>query len=95
MAEWWAHRRPHPSGHQLHFDTDEARLRSGQGLHTPIVSTVTYLSRRRDVGGPTVVFDHPAARPGKAGLAEEAVAVDPRCGGRKRREKEDAGGWKA
>lgn len=22
FAEWWAHCRPHPSGHQLHFDSD-------------------------------------------------------------------------
>lgn len=26
-AEWWAHTRPHASGHALHFDTDEQGLR--------------------------------------------------------------------
>ncbi len=26
-AEWWAHTRPHASGHALHFDTDEEGLR--------------------------------------------------------------------
>ena len=22
-AEWWAHSRPHASGHQMHFDSDD------------------------------------------------------------------------
>jgi hypothetical protein len=37
VAEWWLHSRPHTSGHQLHFDTDEQRLRRGQGVHCPQV----------------------------------------------------------
>jgi hypothetical protein len=40
-VEWWAHRRPHCRGHQLHFDSDD----EGQGgIRNPIVSSVTFLS---------------------------------------------------
>jgi hypothetical protein len=91
VAEWWAHIRPHSSGHQLHFDTDEQYLHMGQGIRTPSVSTVCYLGPDQRVGGPTVVFDHKAGGgpsggkgkdkgegKGEAGLAREAVLVDPR-----------------
>uniref|UniRef100_A0A7S4AUS3 Uncharacterized protein n=1 Tax=Pseudo-nitzschia australis TaxID=44445 RepID=A0A7S4AUS3_9STRA len=63
-VELWAHNRPHASGHQLHFDSDdEGRTRSGddensreQGLPKhPIVSTVLNLSSHSKVGGPTLV----------------------------------------
>lgn len=34
FVEWWAHRRPHSSGHQMHFDSDnEGR----GGVRNPIV----------------------------------------------------------
>ena len=50
--EWWAHNRPHPSGHQLHFDSDN----EGQdGVRNPIVTSVCYLSQ--GVGGPTLITD--------------------------------------
>lgn len=40
-AEWWAHCRCHPSGHQFHFDSDD----EGQGgIRNPIISTVVYLT---------------------------------------------------
>lgn len=26
FAEWWAHCRPHGSGHQMHFDSDNEGL---------------------------------------------------------------------
>ncbi|GAB5361570.1 hypothetical protein AAMO2058_000724200 [Amorphochlora amoebiformis] len=52
FAEWWAHRRPHSTGHQLHYDSED----EGKGeVRHPIVSTVLYLSE--GVGGPTMVTD--------------------------------------
>jgi len=49
-AEWWAHCRPHASGHQLHFDSED----EGRGtVRHPIVSTVLYLTE--GIGGPTLV----------------------------------------
>jgi hypothetical protein len=49
-VEFWAHKRPHCSGHQLHFDSDNEGL--GGATH-PLCSTVLYLTS--DVGGPTLV----------------------------------------
>ncbi|CAN0503865.1 unnamed protein product, partial [Ectocarpus sp. 12 AP-2014] len=34
FVEWWAHRRPHSSGHQMHFDSDNEGL---GGVRNPIV----------------------------------------------------------
>lgn len=51
-AEWWAHCRPHASGHQLHFDSDNEGM---DGIRNPIVSTVVYITG--DIGGPTFVTD--------------------------------------
>ena len=45
FAEWWVHTRPHNSGHQLHFDSDDEGVKrgvSGQPLH-PHCSTVLCL----------------------------------------------------
>ena len=41
-VELWAHNRPHASGHQLHFDSDD----EGRGgvIKNPIVSTILYLN---------------------------------------------------
>ena len=36
-AEWWAHCRPHPSGHQLHFDSDDE---GHGGVRNPIATSV-------------------------------------------------------
>ncbi len=30
QAEWWVHSRPHSSGHQFHFDSDETALYGGE-----------------------------------------------------------------
>eukprot|EP00668_Euglena_longa_P046356 GGOE01062041.1.p1 GENE.GGOE01062041.1~~GGOE01062041.1.p1 ORF type:complete len:442 (+),score=71.21 GGOE01062041.1:54-1379(+) len=50
-VEWWAHCRPHPCGHQLHFDSaDEGR----GSVRNPIVSSALYLSEGH-IGGPTLV----------------------------------------
>ena len=38
----------HTSNHQLHYDTDEQRLRRGAGVHCPAVSTVLYLDAGTD-----------------------------------------------
>jgi hypothetical protein len=53
-VEWWAHSRPHGSGHQLHFDSDAegAPDASGEPRH-PLASCVLYLSDA--IGGPTLV----------------------------------------
>ena len=41
FVEWWAHRRPHSSGHQMHFDSDnEGR----GGVRNPIVRYVNGLA---------------------------------------------------
>eukprot|EP00596_Hydrurales_sp_CCMP1899_P010163 CAMPEP_0119037214 /NCGR_PEP_ID=MMETSP1177-20130426/5419_1 /TAXON_ID=2985 /ORGANISM="Ochromonas sp, Strain CCMP1899" /LENGTH=607 /DNA_ID=CAMNT_0006998151 /DNA_START=90 /DNA_END=1910 /DNA_ORIENTATION=+ len=55
-AEWWVHTRPHSSGHQLHFDSDDEGLtrEGGKPVH-PICSTVLYLDE--GVGGPTIITD--------------------------------------
>lgn len=53
FAEWWAHCRPHASGHQMHYDSEN----EGQGrVRHPIVSCVLYVTGR-GVGGPTLVTD--------------------------------------
>uniref|UniRef100_A0A7S4WHY5 Uncharacterized protein n=1 Tax=Ditylum brightwellii TaxID=49249 RepID=A0A7S4WHY5_9STRA len=52
-AEWWSHCRPHCSGHQLHFDSDDE---GRGGVRNPVASTVTYLScDDTSVGGETLV----------------------------------------
>jgi hypothetical protein len=53
--EWWAHCRPHCSGHTLHFDSDDADARRGV-LTCPLLSAALYLSDE-SVGGPTLVTD--------------------------------------
>ena len=52
-VEMWAHNRPHPSGHQFHFDSDN----EGRGgiIRNPIVSTVLYITAENGCGGPSIV----------------------------------------
>jgi hypothetical protein len=71
FAEWWAHLRPHSSGHALHFDytVDPA---TQQPRH-PVVSTVTYLSAQ-PCGGPTLVTDQTMPEASAAPAAEAASA---------------------
>ncbi len=57
-AEWWAHCRPHSSGHQLHFDSDaEGKPDASGAPRHPVASCVIYLSSgaAERVGGPTLV----------------------------------------
>ncbi len=56
-AEWWAHCRPHHTGHQLHFDSHNEG-EGAQGPKHPLVSSVLYLSG--GAGGPTLVTDQHA-----------------------------------
>lgn len=49
-AEWWCHCRPHASGHQLHFDSDDE---GRGGVRNPVASCV--LSLTEGVGGETLV----------------------------------------
>lgn len=58
VAEWWVHTRPHSSGHQLHFDSDETRTQSTGDAAHPLVSLVLYVGENADmVGGPTLITD--------------------------------------
>ena len=51
-CEWWAHCRPHSSGHQLHFDADDE---GRGGVRNPVCSTVVNLSADVGMGGETLV----------------------------------------
>jgi len=60
-CEWWVHTRAEGRsiGHQMHFDTEEGSLASGQLLH-PVVSSVSYLRTSADHlfgSDPTVVLN--------------------------------------
>lgn len=55
-VEMWAHNRPHASGHQLHFDSDDEGRSRQQGFpNHPICSSVLNVSSHARVGGPTLV----------------------------------------
>ena len=63
-AEWWAHSRPHASGHQMHFDSDDegiplnpagSRGGSSRFIRHPICSAVVFVTG--GIGGPTLVTD--------------------------------------
>lgn len=64
--------RPHSSGHQLHFDSDETAIESGKPPMHPIVSSVLYLSG--STGGPTLVTNQLL----KGDLATEGWLVPPK-----------------
>jgi hypothetical protein len=77
-VEWWAHCRPHASGHQLHFDSDDEGA-GPRGPRHPLVSTVLFLSPDGRVGGPTLVT--PQRRAPDAALAPAGWLLHP-AGGR-------------
>jgi hypothetical protein len=74
-VEMWAHNRPHASGHQMHFDSDDE---GRDGVRNPIISTILYITVNDDgsddstysctAGGPSLVTnqtlesDHLATR---------------------------------
>ncbi len=55
-AEWWAHCRRHPAGHQLHFDSDDEGT---GGVRNPIISTVIYLTGKTPPSRRCVLQVHP------------------------------------
>ena len=57
LAEWWAHKRPHACGHQMHYDSDNEGI---GGVRNPICSCVVYVVAPPGVGGPTLVTDQAA-----------------------------------
>lgn len=73
VAEWWVHSRPHCSGHQLHYDSDETSIENGgKKPRHPLATMVIFLSDKEDsregqeqedlcpsayVGGPTLMTD--------------------------------------
>ena len=64
-VEMWAHNRPHASGHQLHFDSDdEGRSRQEGGFpNHPLCSVVLNVSSHPRVGGPTLVTNQRLRNP--------------------------------
>lgn len=83
-VEWWAHCRPHSSGHQLHFDSADEGAGPGGPRH-PLVSAVLYLSdgEAAHVGGPTLVTPQRRVAPGAPQpprLADRAWLVHPAPG---------------
>ncbi|KAL3794311.1 hypothetical protein HJC23_012436 [Cyclotella cryptica] len=59
FVEMWAHNRPHASGHQMHFDSDDE---GRGGVRNPIISTILYIttddsgdSTTTCTGGPSLV----------------------------------------
>mmetsp|Transcript_8621 Transcript_8621/g.13970 ORF Transcript_8621/g.13970 Transcript_8621/m.13970 type:complete len:345 (-) Transcript_8621:103-1137(-) len=78
-AEWWAHRRPHQSGHQLHYDSDNegvSDMKDAKVRH-PIASTVLYLTEG-NVGGPTLVTDQTRSSSAKDVLKTQGVLAYPK-----------------
>lgn len=71
-CEWWAHRRPHESGHQMHFDSHDEGL---NGIKHPICSAVVYVDG--SCGGPTLVTNQTDSR---ARLATRGWLVYPKTG---------------
>ena len=70
-AEVWAHHRPHCSGHQLHFDSDN----EGRGeVKHPLVSSIIYLSEE-GCGGPSLMTDQ---RLGDTELAQNGWMAFPK-----------------
>lgn len=69
-VEWWAHCRPHTSGHQLHFDSDDEGC---GGARHPLLSVVLFLGGGGLVGGPTLVTDQLLGGP----LASRGWLVGP------------------
>eukprot|EP00929_Paragymnodinium_shiwhaense_P104386 TRINITY_DN68764_c0_g1_i1.p1 TRINITY_DN68764_c0_g1~~TRINITY_DN68764_c0_g1_i1.p1 ORF type:complete len:567 (+),score=75.09 TRINITY_DN68764_c0_g1_i1:65-1765(+) len=73
-AEWWAHCRPHPVGHQLHYDSDNEGI---GGARHPICSCVVYVDAPGGLGGPTLMTDQ---RLGDSSLATHGWLAHPKTG---------------
>lgn len=69
-VEMWAHNRPHASGHQMHFDSDDE---GRGGVRNPIVSTILYITAGS--GGPSLVTSQAF---GDCHLAEKGWLCHPK-----------------
>ena len=56
-GEIWAHSREADGAHQLHYDLDEAALRSTGETRSPIASSVFYLETVDNAGAPTMIME--------------------------------------
>ena len=74
VAEWWAHKRPHACGHQMHYDSDNEGI---GGVRNPICSCIIYVIAPPGVGGPTLVTNQKLS---KAQLGNKGWLVTPRQG---------------
>lgn len=74
VAEWWAHKRPHACGHQMHYDSDNEGI---GGVRNPICSCILYVIAPPGVGGPTLVTNQKLS---KAQLGNKGWLVTPRQG---------------
>ena len=69
-VEMWAHNRPHASGHQMHFDSDDE---GRGGVRNPVMSTILYLTAGS--GGPSLITTQEF---GEDCLAEKGWLCHPR-----------------
>jgi hypothetical protein len=47
QAEWWVHSRPHTSGHQFHFDSDETALYGGEQAQVSTTEEIHLMTRNK------------------------------------------------
>jgi hypothetical protein len=73
-CELWAHNRPHATGHQFHFDSDNEGIDGV--IRNPICSCILYLSEE-SVGGPSVITNQRLA---SHSPADKGWASQPRKG---------------
>jgi hypothetical protein len=71
FAEIWAHLRPHASGHQMHFDSDDE---GRGGIRNPLCGSIFFLGDN-NVGGPSIVTNQ---KFGATSLATKAWVCWPR-----------------
>lgn len=57
FIEMWAHNRPHASGHQMHFDSDDE---GRGGVRNPIMSTILYITPDESESDPTPCIGGPS-----------------------------------
>lgn len=76
-CELWAHNRPLPTGHQLHFDTDNEGC--DRTLLHPLVTCILYLSAAGVGGGPTLITNQRLVSPHAADRGWLASAQENRA----------------
>lgn len=74
VAEWWAHKRPHACGHQMHYDSDNEGV---GGVRNPICSCIIFVNAPPGCGGPTLVTDQMLS---KKQLGSKGWLVTPHLG---------------